>query len=183
MATKRKRSKAAAKTKPAAKAKPGRQAKDVADLQALIEKLIQAKQRGDEDSREEATEALIEFRERPVSAELRQAAADARAVADNQVMVDSLRLLGEIATRLKAAAPVLTGATTLATSGARNLLLPKLATTADHMLQAVLELQQATDNIKAQLDNAKELGDLPAVLGSVKASLEKLKARAKALQA
>jgi len=183
MAIKRAKSrKTSAKSKSAPRKPSAKQSSDADDLKMLIERLVHAKQRGDASEREAAIRGLIDFRERPVAAELRQAAAEARAVADNQVMVDSLRLLGEIAARLNATAPALAGATAIATSGARNLLLPKVATTAENMLQAVLELQQATDNVKAQLDDAKVLGDLPKVLSGVKESLEKLKARARSLQ-
>jgi hypothetical protein len=183
MATKRtKTKKVSPKRKAASRKRADRPASDAAELQRLIQDIMQAKQRGDDPAREKAVVALIDFRERPVSAELRQAAAEARAVADNQVMMDSLRLLGEIAARLSAAAPTLGTATAIATSGGKNLLFPKLAATADNMLQAVLELKQATDNVKAQLEDAKELSDLPKLLNSVRDSLEKLKARAQSLQ-
>lgn len=183
MATRRaKIEKVSPKRKAAPQKRASPQASDAADLQILIQDIMHAKQRGDDAAREEAIDALIAFRARPVSTALRQAAAEARAAADHDVMVDSLRLLGEIATRLKSAASGLDSGTAIATSGSKNLLFPKLAATADSMLQAVVELQRVTSDVKAQLDNVKELGDIPKVLNDVKASLEKLSARAKSLQ-
>ena len=182
MATGRGRNTAASRHEAAPKTRATQQSKDADELRQLIQDVIDAKQRGDDAAREEAIDALIAFRTRPVSPELRQAAAEARAAADHDVMVDSLRLLGEIATRMKSAATGLDSGTALATSGAKALLFPRLATSAENMLQAVLELQQATEEVKGQLENAEELGDIPKVLDSVRAALEKLKARAKTLQ-
>lgn len=182
MATKRARKASASKRKAAPKTKPAPPQKDAEELRELIQDVIDAKQRGDDAAREEAIDALIAFRERPVSPELRQAAAEARAAADREVMVDSLRLLGEITTRLKSAAAGLESGAAIAASGAKALLFPRLAASAETMLQAVLELQQATEEVKGQLDKVSELGDIPKVLDSVRASLERLKARARTLQ-
>jgi len=78
-----------------------RQAPAAAELHKVIEQLIDAKQRGDGAVRDKAAAALAAFHKRAAAAEVRQAAAEAKAVAGNPVMVDSLRLLGDIAARLK----------------------------------------------------------------------------------
>ena len=159
------------------------QSPEAAELQRLIESVIDAKRRGDDDARDEATQALIEFRTRPVSAELRRAAEEARVAADNEVMEDSLKALSEIAARMSAAGPALDAATAIAASGAKGLIVPKLASSAASILQLVEELQRSIEAAKAQVGSVKDLGDVPKVLSELKASVEKLKARAKALQA
>lgn len=105
MASKRK-NKASSKTKAAPKKRAGkRQAPAAAQLHKLIVQLIDAKQRGDYTAHDKATAELAAFHKRPAAAaEVRQAAAEAQAVAGHAVMVDSLRLLGDIAARLRPAA-------------------------------------------------------------------------------
>lgn len=79
-----------------------RQAPAAAQLRKLIEQLIDAKQRGDYAARDKATAALAAFHKGAAAADVRQAAAEA--VAGHAILVDSLRLLGNIAVRLRQAA-------------------------------------------------------------------------------
>lgn len=106
MATKRARkSKASSKAKAMPQKRTGkRQAPAAAQLHKVIEQLIDAKQRGDYAAGEKATAALAAFRKRAAAANLRQAAAEAQAVAGNEMMVDSLRQLENIAACIKPAA-------------------------------------------------------------------------------
>ncbi|MDH4175295.1 MAG: hypothetical protein OEZ09_00335 [Betaproteobacteria bacterium] len=158
------------------------QSPEAVELRRLIESVIDAKRRGDDDARDEATQALIDFRTRPVSAELRRVAEEARVAADNEVMADSLKALSEIAARMSAAAPALDAATAIAAGGVKGLIVPRLASSAASILKVVEELQQSIEAAKAQVGSVKELGDVPKLLSDLKASVDKLKARAKALQ-
>jgi len=81
-----------------------RQAPAAAQLRKLIEQLIDAKQRGDYAARDKATAALAAFHKGAAAADVRQAAAEAEAVAGHAILVDSLRLRGNIAVRLRQAA-------------------------------------------------------------------------------
>jgi hypothetical protein len=93
------------KTSSKSKAKAGKRSSPAsAQLRKLIEELIDAKQRGDLTARDKAVAALAAFHKGTGAAEVRQAAAEAQAVAGHAVMVDSLRLLGDIAARLRPAA-------------------------------------------------------------------------------
>ena len=105
------KSKRAAKSKASSKAKvkaaprkqaAKRQAPAAMQLHKVIEQLIDAKQRGDYAAGNQAAAALTAFNKRAGTANVRQAAAEAQAVAGHAVMVDSLRLLGDIAARLRA---------------------------------------------------------------------------------
>lgn len=80
------------------RAAPGQS--DAGKLRALIEGVIDAQHRGDPAQREAALEALGRFESRAGSPQLRQQAAEACAAARNDVSVDRVRLLGEIAARL-----------------------------------------------------------------------------------
>ncbi len=106
MASKRARKSKASlkKSKPAQKkevaAQTGHSAKA---LHHVIQELIEAKQRGDDAAQHSATAALNGFARGKAPAHLQQAAAQAQIVASNPVMVDSMRLLGDIAARLGAA--------------------------------------------------------------------------------
>jgi hypothetical protein len=71
-------------------------------LHKVIEELIAAKQRGDHAAGEKAASALEALRKGHGAPAVRQAAAEARAVAGNPVMSDSVRMLGNIAARLRA---------------------------------------------------------------------------------
>jgi hypothetical protein len=69
-------------------------------LHKVIEELIAAKQRGDQAAGDKAASALEALRKHG-AASVRQAAAEARAVAANPVMTESTRMLGNLAARLK----------------------------------------------------------------------------------
>jgi hypothetical protein len=153
-----------------------------AELRALIEAAAAARKSGNQAAREAAINALIEFRTRPVSPALREAAAEARDAAADQDMAEALRQLKAIAQRMAAAGPALDNATAIAIQGKKKLLFPRLAQAAQTMLETVAELKQAADDLQAQLANAKELGDLPKILDGLRAQLEKLQARAKSLK-
>jgi hypothetical protein len=184
MAKRARKSRAGAGKKRASRpARPSPDAQDAADLRKLIEALIAAKQRGDTAAQDEATQGLIDFMMLPVSQALRNAAEEARLQADNQVMAESLEALRGIAARMAAAGPGLEAAAAIAAEGAKKLLFPRLAKSAQTMLEAVEELKQATDALKAQLDDVKELGDLPKLLDNLAAQLQRLRARAETLQA
>jgi len=102
MATKRGR-KSGASTKARAAQKPGAGAQPSAKaLQGVIQDLMHAKQNGDAHAHEAAAAALRNFAKARAPANVLQAAAEAQAVAKNPIMVDSLRLLGDIAARLRA---------------------------------------------------------------------------------
>ena len=104
MASKRaKKSKASSKVKAAPRKQAAKgQAPAAMQLHKVIEQLIDAKQRGDSAASNAATAALAAFRKRASSASLKQAAAEAQAVAGHAVMVHSLMNLGYIAARVKA---------------------------------------------------------------------------------
>ena len=72
-------------------------------LQKLIEDLIDAQNRGQPELSDKAVQALGKFGEDVGSEQLRNAAVEARAVAQHDVAVDRVRLLKEIAQRLEAA--------------------------------------------------------------------------------
>ncbi|HVY04698.1 MAG TPA: hypothetical protein VHB46_01855 [Burkholderiales bacterium] len=97
--TKRK-GKSASRTKAAAKAAPAKHAGDAAGLKAVIEALIDAKRSGDHRASAKATAELGKFQREKGSGLVQQAANEAHAVAGHAIMVDSLRLLGGIASRL-----------------------------------------------------------------------------------
>lgn len=102
MATKHARkSGTSTKTRAAQKTAAGTQPSARA-LQSVIRELMQAKQSGDARAHETAAAALANFAKARASAQVLQAAAEAQAVARNPIMVDSLRLLGDIAARLGA---------------------------------------------------------------------------------
>lgn len=71
-------------------------------LHQVIEELISAKQRGDRAAGEKAVSALKALRKGHAAAPVRQAAAEACAVADNPVLMESTRMLGNIAARVRA---------------------------------------------------------------------------------
>ena len=77
----------------------------VSRLRGLIGTLIESRQRGAADDVQKAARALEALAKRPPSAELRQAAAEARAVADNDMLSDSMRTLGQIDLRLSMLEP------------------------------------------------------------------------------
>jgi hypothetical protein len=106
MATKRAGKSRTSKTKRAA-AKPRAAAgsSGVSRLRGLIGTLIESRRRGAADDVQKAARALEAFAKQPPSAELRQAAAEARAVADNDVLSDSMRMLGQIDLRLSMLEP------------------------------------------------------------------------------
>lgn len=69
-------------------------------LQRLIEDVIEAQNRGDPDESQQAVHALDKFGKDVGSEQLRNAAVEARAAAQNAIAVDRVRLLKEIAQRL-----------------------------------------------------------------------------------
>ena len=96
---KSKASKAKAAPKKAAAPKSAHSAKGLHDV---IRDLINAKQSGDWSAQQSATAAIGAFAKGKGPVHLQQAAAQAQAVAGNPVIVDSVRLLGDIAARLGA---------------------------------------------------------------------------------
>jgi hypothetical protein len=72
-------------------------------LQKLIEDVIDAQNRGDPELGNKAVQALDKFGEDVGSEQLRNAAVEARVVAQHDVAVDRVRLLKEIAQRLETA--------------------------------------------------------------------------------
>lgn len=104
MASKKAKSKASkakpAQKKPAAAPKAAHSAKALHDV---IRDLIHAKQSGDWSAQQAASAALGAFAKGKGPAHLQQAAAQAQAVAGNPVMVDSMRLLENVARALQAA--------------------------------------------------------------------------------
>lgn len=104
MATKQARkSGTSTKTRAAQKTGAGTQPSAKA-LQSVIHELMHAKQSGDTRAHDMAEAALGNFAKTRASSHVLQAAAEAQAVAKNPIMVDSLRLLGDIAARLGAGA-------------------------------------------------------------------------------
>lgn len=89
---------AAKKAAPAKVATPA----GASHLHRVIEELIAAKQRGDQAAGEKAVSALKALRKGHAAAPVRQAAAEACAVADNPVLMESTRMLGNIAARVRA---------------------------------------------------------------------------------
>jgi hypothetical protein len=69
-------------------------------LQKLIEEVIQAENRGDPDESRQAVKALDKFGDDVGSDQLRNTAVEARMAAQNEIAVDRVRLLKEIAARL-----------------------------------------------------------------------------------
>lgn len=106
MAIKRTRKSTASPKRKAMPQRPAskRQASGAAQLKELIQDLINAKQRGNNTDRDKAADEIVKFSKRAESAQLQHAAAEVQAVAGNQVMVESVRLLEELAARLNAAA-------------------------------------------------------------------------------
>ncbi len=72
-------------------------------LQKLIEDVIEARNRGDLAESKQAVDALEKFGEDVGSEQLRNAAVEARVVAQHDLAVDRVRLLKEIAQRLETA--------------------------------------------------------------------------------
>jgi hypothetical protein len=105
-----KKSKASSKSRPSSKRKaaPARKAAPqkaaapagAPHLHKVIEELIAAKQRGDHAASEKAASALEALRKHG-AAPVRQAAAEARAVAGNPEMKASVTMLGNIAARMR----------------------------------------------------------------------------------
>ena len=93
-----------AKKVSAKKAAPARAAAPAgaSHLHQVIEELISAKQRGDHAAGEKAVSALKAMRKGHAAAPVRQAAAEACAVAGNPVLMESTRMLGNIAARVRA---------------------------------------------------------------------------------
>ena len=97
------KSSASSKAKSTTQKQAGKgQAPAAVQLHQLIEQLIDAKQRGDNAAADTVKAALAAFNKRAGTPSVRQAATEAQAVAGHAVMVDSLRLLGDIAARLRA---------------------------------------------------------------------------------
>lgn len=170
MATRRKKKRASARARPDPAA---------VELQALIQAVMDARGAA---AREAAINALTEFRTRPVSPELREIAAEARAAASTQDIDESLAQLRGIAARMRAAIPGLEAGTAIAAQGSQKLLFPRLAKAAQAMLETVQELKAELDTLKAGLDDVEDLEDLPQLLETLGAQLDKLKARAEALK-
>lgn len=105
MASKRAAKGKASKSK-AAQKKPvaAQTAHSAKALHNVIRELIHAKQSGDGAAQDNAAAALKTFARGKGPAHLQQAAAQAQMVAGNPVMLDSMRLLEDIAARLGAAA-------------------------------------------------------------------------------
>jgi hypothetical protein len=104
MATKRAgKSSASSKVKATTQKQAGKgPAPAAAQLQKLIERLIDAKQRGDHAAANTAKAALAAFSKSVDTPRLRQAAAEAQAVAGHAVMVESLRMLENVRARGRA---------------------------------------------------------------------------------
>jgi len=94
--------KSKAKDKPAKKEAAAKAPHSAKALQQAISDLIRAKQIGDAAGQQTAAAALAGIAKGKGPAHLQQVAAQAQAVAGNPVMVDSVRLLGDIAARLGA---------------------------------------------------------------------------------
>ena len=78
------------------------QALTAAQLHAVIKQVVETKLSGDYAAENAAASALAATEQRAGPAHLLRTAAEARAVAQNQVLVDSVRQLETLAARLKA---------------------------------------------------------------------------------
>ena len=155
---------------------------DSAELEELIANLMMTLREDDSIAREEALDALIDFRSRTVVPELRQRAAEARAAGANALMAQGLTDLRAVATKLDPFASVFADAAAIAATGKKELLFPRLAATASTMLQVVTELKDAAAKVRAQVTGVDELGDVPGALDELQVALEKLQDSVKAVQ-
>ena len=106
MATKRAGKSRTSKTKrTAAKPRTATGRSEVGRLRELIGSLIESRRRGAADDVQKAARALEAFAKRPPSPELRQAAAEAKSVADHDILSDSVRMLSQIDLRLSMLEP------------------------------------------------------------------------------
>jgi hypothetical protein len=71
----------------------------------------------------------------------------------------------------------LADAAAIAKSGKAELLFPRLAASAETMLQIVTELQKTADKLKETAANVQKLGDVPDAIKAVTTALEQLKAK------
>jgi hypothetical protein len=136
----------------------------------------------DSAARGEALDALSDFRGRTMVVELRDRAAEARLVASNALMAQGLGELRAVAAKLSPFTNVFTDAASIAATGKKELLFPRLAATAGTMLQLVTDLKDAASAVKAKVKSVDELGDVPGALDQLQVALEKLQDSVKAVQ-
>lgn len=152
-------------------------ARDAARLESLIADGIASLVAKDLQAKAKALLALTDYQTTTTDEALIRRAEDARAATANQLIDKGLRELGAIAARLDPLGATLAECAQIARDGKANLLFPRVAASADHMLQMVTELQETANQLKQTAANVQKLGDVPDAINAVKTALEQLKAK------
>jgi hypothetical protein len=152
-----------------------RRAADNAELERLIAALMSALRGADASAKGAALTALTDFRTQTLFPELRDRAAEARAAGANALMDEALKELAAVAGRLNPLAAAFADAATIAASGKKELLFPRIAASAGTALEIVAEMEKTAEAVKAKLRDVRELGDLPAALKDARVALKALK--------
>lgn len=150
---------------------------DTARLERLIMECMAALRGTDAQAKADALDALTDFQTSTTDMALIQRAASARAAGANQVMEAALKQLTTIVSGLDPLGSALADAAAIAKSGKAELLFPRLAASAETMLQLVTELKKTADTLKKTAANVKKLGDVPDAIDAVKTALDALKAK------
>lgn len=144
-------------------------------LERLVAQLMAAVRSGDEDEREAALDALVDFGAMTSFPTLQLEAAKARDAAAAQLAEVALEELSKISDQATAAGAGFKAATMIAESGKKELLFPALAATTARSLQLIAQFQTAIESVKENVDDMDELGDVPDALSAVLEAVTKLK--------
>jgi hypothetical protein len=156
---------------------PEQRARDAARLESLIADSMAALAAKDLQAKADALIALTDYQATTTDIALIRRAEESRAAAANNLVDAGLTALRAIAARLDPLGATLAECALIARDGKANLLFPRVAASADHMLQVVTELQETADKLKETAGNAQKLGDVPDAIKAVKTALEQLKAK------
>jgi hypothetical protein len=153
-------------------------ARETALLEKLIADCTAALAGQDPQAKADALIALTDFQTLTTDPALIRRAEEVRAAAAQDTMTNALKKLAAIAARLDPLGATLADCAKIAKDGKANLLFPRVAASAEHMLQITRELQKTAESLKTSLDNVNKLSDVPDAIQAVATALEQLKLKA-----
>jgi len=149
--------------------------RDETRLEEAITKARSAVLSGSDDEIDAALTELNDFRFSTPFVELQQRAQSIHEKLSNGLVDDALEEMNEVVTELQPAGKIFKDAADIADSGKKELLIPRLAATAEHALSVFKSLQDAVEKVGDALDDVDELGDIPDALKGANDALATLK--------
>lgn len=149
--------------------------RDDTRLEATVTKARSAILSGSDDEIDATLTALNDFRFSTPFVELQQRAQSIHEKLSDELIDDALEEMNEIYTELQPAGKIFKDAVDIAESGKKELLIPRLAATAEHAWSVFITLQDAVDKVGDALDDVDELGDIPDAFAAAKNALAALK--------